>query len=683
MTVTAPDRAHSARVDVVPDPRSSGSTPPDPSSHSASWPLSALVSVAAALVSVGVMFGLRSSYQIRTLPERVMEWVLIYVSPDMLEQGLAQFGAQAKVYALYVAVGGMALMLIALGAALMRAVRSPWGLFAVGPLLYLVAMAGIMPLTGAGLFGTELLQDSRLVNAGYLVVALSYALVLVLGRWIVGRDESSVAGGTVAKSPSASLAGVGSAGASRSVAAVVPSGGAASRRAALTSLGATALAAVATLWFGQRGAGPGSSSLPLARVQITPRPTDASAPAPAASGAAPASGSAPAPVPAPATAAVPASGALPKPAASPASAAAPAAPVPAASPIVAAPASPEPPAPSAPVAAGGRFPTPPPMAQLARDQDGALVGSTRQPGTLSAAITPTEDHYHVTKNPVSDPIIDPASWTLALDGEVNSPVQLDYATLRQLPTVEIAKTLECVSNLTDKCELVPFGCELIATARWTGVRLVDILDLAGGLKGGVVSVQLIGEDEFVSSIPPEAALDPNTVVAYEMNGAVLPYEHGFPARILVPGRYGYKSPKWIRVIRPARREVLDWYGQRNWNREGIVRTMTRIDLPAPGATLPAGPQRVAGIAYASNRGVSKVEFSADNGASWTVASFIEPQVGVDAWVRWESTFEMPAGGTRTLVARATDGQGTLQTEAFSLAQPDGASGWNHIEVKGA
>jgi hypothetical protein len=111
--------------------------------------------------------------------------------------------------------------------------------------------------------------------------------------------------------------------------------------------------------------------------------------------------------------------------------------------------------------------------------------------------------------------------------------------------------------------------------------------------------------------------------------------------------------------------------------------MTRIDVPAPGATVPAGRQRIAGIAYASNRGISQVEYSADGGASWSVASILEPQPGPDAWVRWEGAFDVPAGATVALVSRATDGLGVLQQEAFSLAQPDGGAGWNHISVTGA
>jgi DMSO/TMAO reductase YedYZ molybdopterin-dependent catalytic subunit len=612
------------------------------------WTASLVIALTAAVAAMAVMFWLRAAYQIRTLPERVMEWVLLFVSPDAFESGISQFGAQAKVYALYVAVAGMGLILLGLGAALVRTVRSPWGLLAIGPILFLVAMAVIMPITGGGLFARDLLQDWRLVNAGYLAVALTFAGLLAIGRWAAaGPGHAS----SLAQPSSEATV---------------------SRRAALASLGSMAAAAMATFWLGQRGGSTGSS-LPLARVTLTPATTAGGAPPTAL----PRPAAPPATTVAQAQPAAPATGAA-------TAAAGPQAQTPA-------PPTPAPPTPaptSAPVAAAApapaRLPRPARGArQLVRDQDGSATAGARQPGTLAPLITRTEDHYHVTKNPVSDPVIAPESWSLALDGEVNSPVQLDYATLRQLPTVELAKTLECVSNLTDKCELVPFGCELIGTATWKGVRLADILDLAGGLKPGVVAVAMIGEDEFVSSIPAEAALDPATIVAYEMNGAVLPYEHGYPARVLVPGRYGYKSPKWIRIIRPSTRPVLDWYGQRNWNKDGIVRTMTRIDVPAPAATVPAGPQRIAGIAYASNRGISKVEYSTDGGATWAVGNLLEPQPGPDAWVRWEGSFDLAAGQTLQLVSRATDGQGTLQEEAFSLAQPDGGAGWHHTTVTGA
>jgi DMSO/TMAO reductase YedYZ molybdopterin-dependent catalytic subunit len=280
-------------------------------------------------------------------------------------------------------------------------------------------------------------------------------------------------------------------------------------------------------------------------------------------------------------------------------------------------------------------------------------------------------------------VIDLGSWRLIIRGEVGSPVQLDYATLQQLPVVEIAKTLECISNRIADCEVAPFGCELISNAVWRGVSLVDVLDLAGGLTGSAVQVVAFSEDEFSSAIPVEVALDPETILAYQMNGVPLPQNHGAPVRLLALGRYGFKSAKWLREIRAVSRPTDDWYGQRGWSKTGIVKTMSRIDTPAPGAKLSAGPQTIAGIAYAGDRGISAVEFSADGGRTWQQAGFLEPQLGHDTWVRWQGAFDLPAGTTITLTSRATDGTGHLQTRQVVLPQPEGASGWRSIEVTGA
>jgi DMSO/TMAO reductase YedYZ molybdopterin-dependent catalytic subunit len=422
------------------------------------------------------------------------------------------------------------------------------------------------------------------------------------------------------------------------------------RRAVLAALAPTLAAYIGVVLLGQRAGAPGGG-LPLARLEVTPqarRPPDPTMAAAAIGASRPSS----APVDAPP-------------------------PTPVAEPTMQMPAAAQPTGEAA-------LPVPPPMnKQLTRDKDGSLTAGVRKPGILAELITPTEAHYHVTKNPVADPVIRPEAWRLALDGEFQRPVQLDYRTLRLLPNVELVKTLECISNLTDMCELVPFGCELIGTARWMGVPLRELIERAGGFKPGVVSVQLIGADEFTSVIPAEVALDPDTLVAYQMNGEVLPYEHGYPARVLTPGRYGFKSAKWVVAIRASTREVRDWYSQRNWNKDGIVKTMTRIDVPAPGATLAGGAQRVAGVAYAGNRGVAKVEISDDNGQTWREARLLEPPPGKDAWVRWEGSFQIAAGMPVSLVARTTEATGELQIKEFSLAQPDGASGWNTIDVRGS
>ena len=328
------------------------------------------------------------------------------------------------------------------------------------------------------------------------------------------------------------------------------------------------------------------------------------------------------------------------------------------------------------------FPTPAAARQLQRDKDGALTAAARMPGTLAALVTPTEAHYVVTKNAVADPVLDAEHWRLIIDGEVGRPVQLDYQTLRQLPAIELAKTLECISNFTAMCHLAFFGCDLISTARWKGARLRDVLSLAGGIKAGVVSLQIRCGDEYSSSIPPELALDPDSLLVYEMNGEVLPRQHGYPARLLVPGRYGMKNGKWIVGIRALRTEHVDWYGQRGWSRAGIVRTMSRIDVPADAAQIAAGRHQIAGIAYAGDRGVAGVEFSSDGGQRWHPTVFLDPPLGRDAWVRWQGEFDIQAGQELTLTSRAIDGSGEVQTDVFSLPQPDGGSGRHAIQVMG-
>ena len=296
-------------------------------------------------------------------------------------------------------------------------------------------------------------------------------------------------------------------------------------------------------------------------------------------------------------------------------------------------------------------------------------------------MTPTAAHYVVAKNAAADPVLDANEWRLILDGEVNRPVQLDYNILRRLPSVEVHKTLECISNFTAECHLAFFGCDLISTARWRGARLRDVLQLAGGLKPGVVSLEVRSADEYSSSIPPELALDPDSLLVYEMNGQILPRVHGYPARLLVPGRYGMKNAKWVVGIRGHRQEYVDWYGQRGWSKTGFVQTMSRIDVPADGVQLAAGRHRIAGIAYAGDRGVAGIEFSSDDSQTWHPTVFLDPPLGRDAWMRWQAEFDIAAGQTLTLTSRAIDGTGAVQTDVFNLPQPNGGSGRHSIQVR--
>jgi DMSO/TMAO reductase YedYZ molybdopterin-dependent catalytic subunit len=262
-------------------------------------------------------------------------------------------------------------------------------------------------------------------------------------------------------------------------------------------------------------------------------------------------------------------------------------------------------------------------------------------------------------------------------------MQLDYRTLRALPAIEVTKTLECISNFTAGCNLTTFGCDLISTARFKGVSLATVLEIAGGLKPSAVGLACLSADEFSAGLPVSVVDDPETLVVYEMNGEPLPREHGFPARLLVAGRYGMKNPKWLVGIRAMTQEYAGWYEQRNWNKDGIVKTMSRIDMPVDGERLSAGEQRVAGIAYAGDRGLRQVELSVDNGLTWQPARILEPMPGKDALVRWESAISLAKGQKVTVVVRATDGTGAVQTDEFRLPQPDGASGRDQVTVTAA
>jgi DMSO/TMAO reductase YedYZ molybdopterin-dependent catalytic subunit len=303
--------------------------------------------------------------------------------------------------------------------------------------------------------------------------------------------------------------------------------------------------------------------------------------------------------------------------------------------------------------------------------------------TLAPPITSNANFYVVTKNAVADPVVDAETWRLIVDGEVNSPVQVDYRTLVALPAVDITKTLECISNFTAGCNLTSFGCDLLSTARFRGARLSDVLDLAGGLKPTAVGLAILATDEFSAGLTIDVVQDPQTLIVYQMNDQPLPREHGFPARLLVPGRYGMKNPKWLAGIRAMTQDYAGWYEQRNWNPVGIVKTMSRIDTPADGTSLDPGEQQVAGVAYAGDRGVMLVEISVDNGRTWRPTTFLEPMPDRDTMVRWQTTFTMPARGSLRLTVRATDGNGDVQTATFQLPQPDGASGQDMITVTAA
>jgi DMSO/TMAO reductase YedYZ molybdopterin-dependent catalytic subunit len=268
------------------------------------------------------------------------------------------------------------------------------------------------------------------------------------------------------------------------------------------------------------------------------------------------------------------------------------------------------------------------------------------------------------------PAIDPDEWTLRIHGMVDREVELSYVDIQQMPQIERYATLSCVSN--------EVGGRLVGNALWTGVLLKDILDMAG-VKGG--ADQLVGRsvDNWTSGFPTEYAFDDReAMLAIGMNREILPANHGFPARIVVPGLYGYVSAtKWITEIELTTWDAFDGYWiPRGWAKEGPVVTQSRIDTPKPGSRVRGGADFVfGGVAWAPNIGVDKVELSVDGGP-WLEAEVADP-LSKSSWVLWKLDYDLPAGKHDVMV-RATDATGYTQTDALAPPAPSGATGWHTV-----
>lgn len=290
---------------------------------------------------------------------------------------------------------------------------------------------------------------------------------------------------------------------------------------------------------------------------------------------------------------------------------------------------------------------------------------------LTPIVVPNSDFYRI-DTALSVPLVDIADWTLQVAGAVDRPYEIGYADLLDMRLVEMDVTLSCVSN--------PVGGNLVGNARWRGVPLSEILDRAGVRPD---AEQVVGRsvDDFTVGFPIEAVYDGReAMVAIAMNGEPLPFEHGFPARLVVAGLYGYVSAtKWLSSIELTGWDEFDAYWvPRGWSKEGPVKTQSRIDTPLRHQRIAPGPRSVAGVAWAPDRGISRVEVQLGEGEVWVDAELSEP-LSVSAWVQWRVDWDPPLG-EHLLRVRATDGTGELQDEMVRRAAPDGATGWHTQRV---
>jgi DMSO/TMAO reductase YedYZ molybdopterin-dependent catalytic subunit len=287
----------------------------------------------------------------------------------------------------------------------------------------------------------------------------------------------------------------------------------------------------------------------------------------------------------------------------------------------------------------------------------------------SPELTPVANFYVVSKNFV-DPVVDASGWSLSIHGLVDKPQRLTLDALKALPAVTEYVTLECISNNV--------GGLQISTGQFTGVPLRDVLALAS-VQTGATLVAFRSRDGYTESLPLSLVQQsPEILVAHGLDGAPLPDLHGFPARILVPGHYGMKGPKWVEDIELTTGSRNGYWENQGWNPDAAVKTMARFDQPLQGSLLKAGPVALSGVSFAGKRGVSAVEYSADGGGSW-VAADLQPPLSELTWVIWTATWAARPGGY-TLLVRARDGQGQPQSGTRAPSYPDGSSGYHSVAV---
>ncbi|MCA1614391.1 MAG: molybdopterin-dependent oxidoreductase, partial [Acidobacteria bacterium] len=289
------------------------------------------------------------------------------------------------------------------------------------------------------------------------------------------------------------------------------------------------------------------------------------------------------------------------------------------------------------------------------------------------AVTPNERFYVVSKN-VIDPRVERALWRLEVTGMVESPQSFSYDDLAAMTATVQETTLRCISNQT--------GGGLMSNAAWKGVPLKSLIEAAKPRRG-VVEVVLHGADNYTDTFAFEKAMDPTTLVAFEMNGRPLPENHGYPVRVIVPGLYGEKNVKWVTRIELVDTDAKGFYERQGWGPNFVVPTSSRFDQPDDRQKIKlmtaAAGVRLKGVAHGGDRGVSRVEVSTDGGRTWREAK-VDYARSPSAWSLWSYDWRPREPGEYKLAVRATDGAGALQTPEERGIVPEGSTGYHHVTV---
>jgi DMSO/TMAO reductase YedYZ molybdopterin-dependent catalytic subunit len=304
-----------------------------------------------------------------------------------------------------------------------------------------------------------------------------------------------------------------------------------------------------------------------------------------------------------------------------------------------------------------------PAPKLPPNADFAGSGSAR-------FITSNRDFYRI-DTALTLPRVSAQDWRLRIHGLVDRTVEFSFTDIRDRALIERPVTLTCVSN--------EVGGGLVSNANWIGVPLRDLL-MEAGVKPGADQLFSTSVDGFTAGTPVDALMDPNrgAMLAIGMNGEPLPQEHGFPARMVVPGLYGYVSAtKWVAEMELTTfADKQGYWIPRGWSARGPIKIASRIDNPQGDANLPSGRTTIAGTAWAQTVGIQRVEVRVDD--DWHDAE-LSTEVSVNTWRMWRVSVDLRPGNHRIQV-RATDDKGNIQTDALADPAPDGATGWHTIEV---
>ena len=292
------------------------------------------------------------------------------------------------------------------------------------------------------------------------------------------------------------------------------------------------------------------------------------------------------------------------------------------------------------------------------------------PAPQQIVITPTDTFY--TQSFSATPTVDPATWTLTLNGLVKKPLTFTLADLKARPAIEVMRTLECIGN--------PVGGSQIGNAVWKGASLKPLLDEAG-LQPSAYRLKFTAADGYDTAADLKFAYDDRSFLAYEMNGAPLTLKHGFPLRVFFPGSYGQKMPKWVTQIELIDYDYEGFWEKRGWSDIAQVKTNAIIKEPNANTKFTFEPIPIWGVAYAGKRDIIKVEVKIGED-DWRAATLLTGPTN-EAWTQWSLDWVPNTARNYKIQVRATDSDGFTQNRTSGLLDgyPDGSDAIHSIYVK--